>query len=121
MEKTKQLLESVVENYTEAAEKICKYIEDPDEKKEQLNDLRKLTREHAELAHEFHLQEMAVMHVTSQLKDIKDLEIEQQYEEMVRRYTDGYRKTEQEMMESRNCTELEEVITRCMKTTVKKE
>ena len=76
MEKTKQLLESVVENYTEAAEKICKYIEDPDEKKEQLNDLRKLTREHAELAHEFHLQEMAVMHVTSQLKDIKDLEIE---------------------------------------------
>ena len=76
MEKTKQLLESVAENYAEAAKNICKYIEDPDEKKEQLNDLRKLTMEHAKLAHEFHLQEMAVMHVTSQLKDIKDLEIE---------------------------------------------
>ena len=69
-------MESVAENYAVAAEKICKYIEDPEEKKEQLNDLRKLTMEHAKLAHEFDLQEKAVMHVTSQLKDIKDLEIE---------------------------------------------
>merc|ERR1711971_277104 len=65
MEKTKQLLESVAENYAVAAENICKYIEDPDEKKEQLNDLRKLTLEHAKLAHEFDLQEKAVLHVTS--------------------------------------------------------
>ena len=122
MEKTKQLLESVTENYTKAAENICKYIEDPDEKKEQLNDLRKLTMEHAKLAHEFDLQEKAMLHVTSQLKEIKDLEIEKQYEEMVRRYTDDCRKTDQELkIESTNCTELEEVITRCMKTTVKKE
>ena len=76
MEKTKQLLESVAENYAVAAENICKYIEDPDEKKEQLNDLRKLSMEHAQLAHEFDLQEKAVNHVTFQLKDIKDLEIE---------------------------------------------
>ena len=48
MEKTKQLLESVAENYAVAAENICKYIEDPDEKKEQLNDLRKLSMEHAQ-------------------------------------------------------------------------
>ena len=40
---------------------------------------------------------------------------------MVRRYTDGYRKTDQEMKESKNCTELEEVITKCMNTRVKKE
>ena len=76
MEKTKQLLESVAENYAVAAKNICKYIEDPDEKKEQLNDLRKLSMEHAQLAHEFDLQEKAVNHVTFQLKDIKDLEIE---------------------------------------------
>ena len=76
MEKTKQLLESVAENYVVAAENICKYIEDPDEKNEQLNELRKLTMEHAKLAHEFDLQGKAVSHVTSQLKDIKDLEIE---------------------------------------------
>ena len=76
MEKTKLLLESVAGNYAVAAENICKYIEDPDEKKEQLNDLRKLTLEHAKLAHEFDLQGKAVSHVTSQLKDIKDLEIE---------------------------------------------
>ena len=48
--------------------------------------------EHTKLAHEFDLQEKAVLHVTAQLKEIKDLEIEKQYEEMVRRYTDGYRK-----------------------------
>ena len=76
MEKTRQLLDGVAENYAAAAEKICKYIEDPEEKKEQLNDLRKLTLEHAQLAHEFDLQEKAVSHVTFQLKDIKDLEIE---------------------------------------------
>ena len=121
MEKTKQLLESVAENYAVAAENICKYIEDPDEKKEQLNDLRKLTMEHAKLAHEFDLQEKAVLHVTSQLKEIKDLEIEKQYEEMVRRYTDGYRKSDEDFLESTNCTELEQVITRCLKTTVKEE
>ena len=40
---------------------------------------------------------------------------------MVKRYTDGYRKTDQEMWESKNCTELEEVITKCMNTTVKNE
>ena len=100
MEKTKQLLESVAENYAVAAENICKYIEDPDEKKEHLNDLRKLTMEHAKLAHEFDLQEKAVLHVTSQLKDIKDLEIEKQYEEMVRRYTDDCRKTDQELTQT---------------------
>ena len=122
MEKTKHLLESVAKNYSVAAENICKFIEDPDEKKEQLNDLRKLTMEHAKLAHEFDLQEKAMLHVTSQLKEIKDLEIEKQYEEMVRRYTDDCRKTDQELkIESTNCTELEEVITRCMKTTMKKE
>ena len=77
MEKTKQLLESVAENYVVAAENICKYIEDPDEKKQQLNDLRELTMEHAKLAHDFDLQEKAVSHVTHQLKEIKDLEIEQ--------------------------------------------
>ena len=76
MEKTRQLLEGVAENYAAAAEKICKYIEDPDEKKEQLNDLRKLTLEHAQLAHEFDLQEKAVSHTALSLKDIKDLEIE---------------------------------------------
>ena len=100
MEKTKQLLESVAVNYVKAAENICKYIEDPDEKKEQLNDLRKLTMEHAKLAHEFDLQEKAVLRVTSQLKEIKDLEIEKQYEEMVRRYTDDYRKTDQELTQT---------------------
>ena len=100
MEKTKQLLESVAENYVVAAENICKYIEDPDEKKEQLNNLRKLTMEHAKLAHEFDLQEKAVLHVTSQLKEIKDLEIEKQYDEMVRRYTDDYRKTDQELTQT---------------------
>ena len=104
MEKTKLLLESVAGNYAVAAENICKYIEDPDEKKEQLNDLRKLTLEHAKLAHEFDLQEKAMLHVTSQLKEIKDLEIEKQYEEMVRRYTDDYKKTDQELkIESTNC------------------
>ena len=77
MEKTKQLLASVAENYVVAAENICKYIEDPDEKKEQLDDLRKLTMEHVKLAHEFDIQEKAVDHVTNQLKGIKDLEIEQ--------------------------------------------
>ena len=76
MEKTRQLLESVAENYAVAAENICKYIEDPEEKKEQLNDLRKLTLEHAQLAHEFDLQEKAVSHTALSLKDIKDLEIE---------------------------------------------
>ena len=41
---------------------------------------------------------------------------------MVRRYADGYRKTDQELkMDSKNCTELEEVITRCMNTRVKNE
>ena len=40
---------------------------------------------------------------------------------MVKRYTDGYRKTDQELMENKNCTELEEVITKCMNTGVKKE
>ena len=41
---------------------------------------------------------------------------------MVRRYTDGYRKTDEELqMESTNYTELEQVITRCLKTTVKNE
>ena len=40
---------------------------------------------------------------------------------MVRRYTDGYRKTDKEHMESTNCTELEQVITRCLETTVKNE
>jgi hypothetical protein len=77
MEKTRQLLESVAENYAVAAKNICKYIEDPEEKKEQLNDLRKLTLEHAQLAHEFDIQEKAVSHVTLTLKDIKDLEIEE--------------------------------------------
>ena len=100
MEKTKLLLESVAGNYAVAAENICKYIEDPDEKKEQLNDLRKLTLEHAKLAHEFDLQEKAMLHVTSQLKEIKDLEIEKQYEEMVRRYTDDCRKTDQELTQT---------------------
>ena len=36
--------------------------------------------EHAKLTHEFDLQEKAVFDVTSQLKEIKDLEIEKQYE-----------------------------------------
>ena len=80
MEKTKQLLESAAENYMVAAENICKYIEDPKERKKHLDDLRELTLEHAKLSSEFESQSKALVHVTEQLKQIKDLELEIQFQ-----------------------------------------
>jgi len=87
MEKTKLLLESAAENYMVAAENICKYIEDPKERKKQLDDLRELTMEHAKLSLQLESKGKAIIHVTEQLKQIKDLEVEKQYKMMLNRYT----------------------------------
>ena len=74
--KQNQLLDSAAENYILAAENICKYIEDPDEKKKHLDDLRELTLEHAKLTKKFDLECKAFSYVSQKLKEIKDLEIE---------------------------------------------
>ena len=74
--KNNQLLASAAENHIVAAENICKYIEDTDEKKKHLDDLRELSLEHAKLTKEFDLRCKAVSYVSQKLKEIKDLEIE---------------------------------------------
>ena len=122
MEKTKLLLESAAENYMVAAENICKYIEDPKERKKQLDDLRELTLEHAKLSLQLESKGKAIIHVTEQLKQIKDLEVEKQYKMMLNRYNDGYKKADEEIRtDDKNCQELEETIKKNLNTTVKNE
>ena len=122
MEKTKLLLESAAENYMVAAENICKYIEDPKERKKQLDDLRELTLEHAKLSLQLESKGKAIIHVTEQLKQIKDLEVEKQYKMMLNRYNDGYKKADEEIrMDDKNCQELEETIKKNLNATVKNE
>ena len=122
MEKTKLLLESAAENYMVAAEKICKYIEDLKEGKKQLDDLRELTVEHAKLSLQLESKGKAIIHVSEQLKQIKDLEVEKQYKMMLNRYNDGYKKADEEIRtDDKNCQELEETIKKNLNATVKNE
>ena len=122
MEKTKLLLESAAENYMVAVEKICKYIEDLKEGEKQLDDLRELTVEHAKLSLQLDSKGKAIIHVSEQLKQIKDLEVEKQYKMMLNQYYDGYKRADEDIRtDDKNCQELEETIKKNLNATVKNE
>lgn len=122
MEKAKQLLESAAENYMVAAENICKYIEDPKEREKHLDDLRALALEHANASLKLDSQSKALIQVAEQLKEIKDLEVEKQYEMMLKRYLNGNKKSDEEIQnDDKNCQELEETIKKSMNAIVKSE
>ena len=97
MNKTKDLLNIATEYNISSSENICKYIEDPNEKKELLNELQRVNLELEKLANEFDLQEKAINHVTNQLKYIKDLEIEKQYEKVLKSYREEKENSENQL------------------------
>ena len=75
MEKQRQMLDALAENYISAAEKICFYVHDPKEKQQNLNELYSLAVEHAKTELNFEIKGKAVKYVTEKLHEVKDLEI----------------------------------------------
>jgi hypothetical protein len=75
MEKQRQLLAATAESYISGADKIQKYIRDPIEKAAQLEKLKQLAFEHAQVEAKFELQCKALEFVTQKRKEIPDLEI----------------------------------------------
>lgn len=72
-EKIRKKVEELDENYIKAANYICRYIDDPEEKENQLNDLRILTLEHAKIFKTCKSMDLVVQ----KLKEVVDLRIKE--------------------------------------------
>ena len=76
MEKQRQIQAGIAENFCPTAKKIIKYFVDPEERNQQLNELREMALFHVKMSDTFDWQCKAIEKVALQCKEIKDLEIE---------------------------------------------
>ena len=76
MEKQKQMITAIGENFASSAAKIIDFIEDPEEREVELNKLRELALEHAKLEEDFDVKKKTLVHVTQKLDQCSDLELE---------------------------------------------
>lgn len=77
MEKQRQMLTAIGENYESAAEKVCQFIVDPAERTKLLDDLKNLAVEHARLQNHFESQGKALTYVAQKLKESPNMDIEE--------------------------------------------
>ena len=76
MLKQKQMICATSENFASAASYIIDYIEDPKEREEELNKLRKLAIEHAKMEEDFDVKERTIKHVRAKLDVSHDLDVD---------------------------------------------
>ena len=76
MEKQKQMITAIGENFASSAAKIIDFIEDPEERESELNKLRELALEHAKLEEDFDVKKKTLLHVTQKLDQDQTTELE---------------------------------------------
>lgn len=113
MEKQRQIMEATAENCSLATEKIFTYIEDPKERAEHVTVLRHLALQHAILKRDFDMECKALNHVSKKLNEIPQLDVQKEYETLLKEYKGPRMNPEQIRSTSSICQELEKTITRC--------